>query len=126
MIVLVASSICLLSLLLAPERGMLLRMIRIARFRYRCMCENLLKAIWRFGTHQPVIFDQIAKTSSASKLYLRFVLWRLVRSGWVTKTEKGAFELTKDVNLGSQNCAFASLWEVYLVDYLDLELKSTR
>lgn len=47
MIVLVATAICVVSLLFAPERGLLLRLWRIGRFRYRCLGENILKAIWR-------------------------------------------------------------------------------
>lgn len=46
MIVLVASSLCLFSLLLAPERGYLWRLCRIVRFRYQCARENVLKRLW--------------------------------------------------------------------------------
>lgn len=121
MIVLSASAICLLSLLFAPERGMFLRMVRIARFRYRCMCENLLKAIWRFGVHQPVLFSQIAKHQSASKLYLKLILWRLVRNGWLKKNSKGAYQLTKDGEVwAAKIIRLHRLWEVYLVDYLGM------
>ncbi len=121
MIVLVASTLCLFSLLFAPKRGMLLRIVRIARFRHRCMYENLLKAIWRFGTHQPVLFDQIAQYQTASRLYLRFVIWQLVRNGWIKKSKKRAYELTKDGQLWAAKIVrLHRLWEVYLVDYLGL------
>lgn len=121
MIVLIASLICLFSLLFAPERGILLRMIRIAFFRYRCMCENLLKAIWRFGSHQPVVFDQIAKRQSASRLYLKFILWRLARNGWVKIDEEGTYSLTKEGEVwASKIVRLHRLWEVYLVDYLGM------
>lgn len=121
MIVIVASCLCLLSLLLAPERGMLVRMIRAASFRYRCMCENLLKALWRFGIHTPVHFDQISKTQSASRIYLKLILQRLVQNGWVKKSEKGAYELTKDGEVWAAKIVrLHRLWEVYLVDYLGM------
>lgn len=120
-IVIIASMLCLLSLLFAPERGIFLRMLRIARFRQRCMSENLLKAIWRFSTHQPVLFDQIAKYQSASKLYLRFVLWNLVRNGWVKKSKNDTFILTKEGSLWAAKIVrLHRLWEVYLVDYLGI------
>ena len=47
MIVLVMTSICVFSLLFAPEKGVCVRLFNLARFRYRCLCENLLKAMWR-------------------------------------------------------------------------------
>nr|WP_166154243.1 iron chelate uptake ABC transporter family permease subunit [Neochlamydia sp. AcF84]NGY94232.1 putative metal transport system membrane protein [Neochlamydia sp. AcF84] len=121
MIVLVSSFICLLSLLLAPERGVLLRVVRIAKFRHRCMCENLLKAIWRIQGGHPVSFEQIAKYQSASKLYLRFVLWRLVRNGWMVNAGKKAYQLTKEGNVWAAKIVrLHRLWEVYLVDYLGI------
>jgi manganese/zinc/iron transport system permease protein len=121
MIVLVASLICLLSLLFAPERGLFLRLIRSARFRFRCMCENLLKVLWRYGAHQPIPFEQIAKHQTASKIYLRFVLWRLVRNGWVKKYENDTYKLTHDGEIwGSKIVRLHRLWEVYLVDYLGI------
>lgn len=121
MIVLVASIICLLSLLFAPERGMILRILRIANFRYRCICENLLKAIWRFSSNGPVLFEQIAKRQSISKTYLRFILWRLVRNGWVRKDGPNIYSLTNDGEVwASKIVRLHRLWEVYLVDYLGM------
>lgn len=118
MIVLVASVICYFSLLFAPERGYFLRLIRIARFRYRCVRENLLKTIWRYGPEQEVTFSQIAKYQNASSLYLRFVLSGLVSNGWLEKIGS-SYRLTSD---GKQWAArvvrLHRLWEVYLADYL--------
>lgn len=121
MIVLVASCICLLSLLFAPEKGIFLRMIRITRFRQRCMSENLLKAIWRFGTHQPVLFEQICRYQTSSKWYIRFILWGLVRNGWVKKYKNDTYSLTKEGELWAAKIVrLHRLWEVYLVDYLGM------
>jgi len=121
MIVLVASCICLLSLLLAPERGMLLRMCRIAHFRQRCMYENLLKAIWRLGPHQAVSFEQIAKHQSTSKFYLRFVLWRLKRNGWLQTNDQKFYQFTHEGEVWAAKIVrLHRLWEVYLVDYLGM------
>lgn len=118
MIVIVASVICLLSLLFAPGRGILLRFLRVIRFRYRCMCENLLKAIWRHRKEKEVSFEEIARHQSASSLYLRFVLMRLTRQGWVESTPEG-YKLTPEgVQWASRIVRLHRLWEVYLVDYL--------
>lgn len=119
MIVIIASIFCVLSLLFAPERGLILRLFRIAHFRYRCMCENLLKAIWRHGPSADVTFDQILQYQSVSKPYLWFVLQMLVRNGWLERSGKHVYRLTSD---GRQRAAHVvrlhRLWEVYLVDYL--------
>lgn len=118
MIVIVASLICLLSLMFAPKRGLLLRLTRIIRFRYRCMCENLLKAIWRFGPKRVVSFESIAKHQSASFWYIRFVLNSLVNQGWLKRAE-GGYCLTHEGALWAARIVrLHRLWEVYLVDYL--------
>jgi manganese/zinc/iron transport system permease protein len=118
MIVLVASAICFFSLLFAPERGYFLRLIRIARFRYRCVRENLLKTIWRYGPEKEVSFAQIAKYQNASAVYLRLVLTGLANNGWIEKVGSN-YRLTSD---GRQWAArvvrLHRLWEVYLADYL--------
>lgn len=119
MIVIIASLICIFALLFAPERGLLLRIYRIAYFRYQCLCENLLKAIWRHGPKRDVTFQEILKYHSASQLYLHFVLRRLVANGWLERSGRDIYRLTTD---GQQRAAHVvrlhRLWEVYLVDYL--------
>jgi manganese/zinc/iron transport system permease protein len=118
MIVIVASIICLFSLMFAPERGLVIRLIRIGRFRYQRMCENILKAIWRLGDDHAISLDEIAKHQSASKMYLRYILGRLTFQGWLTASAKG-YKLTPE---GAQWAArivrLHRLWELYLVDYL--------
>lgn len=119
MIVLVASTICLIALFFAPERGLCLRLIRIARFRYRCLCENLLKAIWRHGPEMDMTFEAILNSQSISPFYLRWVLTQLTYNGWIIEPRSGVFRLTHD---GQQWAAkivrLHRLWEVYLADYL--------
>jgi manganese/zinc/iron transport system permease protein len=119
MVVVVASAICLLSLMFAPERGLLLRLMRIARFRYRCMCENLLKSMWRQGPETVVSFADIAQFQNASPLYLRFILWRLQAQGWIVKVGRGLFRLTiEGKEWAARIVRLHRLWEVYLAHYL--------
>lgn len=120
MIVIVASIICLLALLFAPERGLLLKMIRITHFRYKRMYENLLKAIWRAGPDQEISFQQIAKYQSASPFYIWLVINRLIRYGLVESTKNG-YRLTEDgKSWGAHIVRLHRLWEVYLADYIGL------
>ncbi|MEI8366267.1 MAG: iron chelate uptake ABC transporter family permease subunit [Parachlamydiaceae bacterium] len=122
-IVIIATLICLFSLLFAPKRGILLRYIRIASFRYQCACENILKTIWRYAAGYRVPFDEIAKYQNASSWYLRFVLERLVYQGWVEKSKQAGtpsfYRLTPEGLLWAEKIVrLHRLWEVYLVDYL--------
>jgi len=118
MIVIVASLICFFSLMLAPERGFLLRMLRIGSFRYHCMGENLLKAIWRLNESKPLTFEEIAKSQNVSRWYLYFILNRLVHQKWL-QHKKDGYALTPEGRLRAARIVrLHRLWEVYLVDYL--------
>lgn len=119
MIVVVASIICLLSLMFAPERGLFLRLIRITRFRYTTLCENILKTIWRQGSDNSVSFEDIAEFQSASTVYLKFILWQLQRQGWVSKKGRGYYQLTSQGRVWAARIVrLHRLWEVYLAYYL--------
>ncbi|WP_032124914.1 iron chelate uptake ABC transporter family permease subunit [Candidatus Protochlamydia naegleriophila] len=119
MIVIVASGICLMALLLAPERGLLVRLMRIAYFRYECICENLLKAIWRLSPDAKVGLDQLAKYQASSRLYLQFILWRMKSNGWIHHLPDDSYQLTQDGQYRAAKIVrLHRLWEVYLVNYL--------
>jgi manganese/zinc/iron transport system permease protein len=124
MIVMVASVICFLSLCFAPDRGWLLRLFRIGKFRFRSISENILKAIWRYTSSKDesfVAFETIEKYQVLSPLYLRFILYRLCRNGWLEKNTSGSYKLTKDGNLRAEKIIrLHRLWEVYLSYYLGI------
>lgn len=119
MIVLVATAICLFSLLLAPERGLLMRYSRAVRFRYRCLCENILKAIWRISPCGEVPFEQIAACQTLNRFSLKIVLRYLKMMGWLTHPTKTTYQLTKaGCDRAAHIVRLHRLWEVYLADYL--------
>ncbi len=119
MIVIVASAICILSLLFAPERGLLYRIFRIVKFRYQCARENIMKSLWKLGQNQTLSFAQIAQYQSASQLYLKYILLTLVYSGWLVKMGADSYQLTSDGFLRAARIVrLHRLWEVYLADYL--------
>ncbi|WP_059360376.1 metal ABC transporter permease [Parachlamydia acanthamoebae] len=121
MIVLVGAVICLFSLLFAPERGYLLRLIRIFLFQDRCISENLLKAMWQKRGKQPFSLDTIFEFQSASRIYLWFCLMRLIHNGWVEQYHHNAYALTVDGEArAAQIVRLHRLWEVYLADYLGM------
>lgn len=117
-IVLVAACLACLSLLFA-ERGLIVRLCRMARFRDRCTFENLLKTIWRIHPDAAVSLNAIQKYQSFSQPYLKFFLWRMKRKGWIAKLGKNEYRLTSEGRKrAAQIVRFHRLWEVYLTNYL--------
>ena len=120
-IVLVSATLCITALLFAPHRGVLLRYIRIARFRFRCVCENLLKTMWRLDPNGALPLQAITHYQTASSLYLRFVMGRLVQQGWVEKRGPEQYALTAEgKGWAAKIVRLHRLWEVYLADYLSV------
>lgn len=120
MIVLVASGICFFSLLFAPQRGLFFRFFRITRFHYQCIQENILKAFWRRGENQTATFSQISTYQRIPHLYLKFLLFNLIKKKDLKKEREG-YRLTEEGKKhAAQIVRLHRLWEVYLVDYLGM------
>lgn len=119
MIVSVASLLCLISLMIAPKRGLLWRLIRIARFRHRCLCENILKSFWRHGPHKEIFLSDLLHYQSIGSLHMRFILLQLSYNGWITSLSDGSYRLTNEGQIWAAKIVrLHRLWEVYLSDYL--------
>jgi manganese/zinc/iron transport system permease protein len=101
MILISSSCLCIFSLLIAPRTGLLVRLIRMQTFRFKCKLENSVKLIWK----KP---DLKTELSFLIKFFMKM-------KGWITKdgtlTPKGEAAAQKIVRLHR-------LWEVYLVEYL--------
>ncbi len=114
-IVLVGTAFALLGMLFSPKRGVFFRLIRIGAFRLRCLEENILKRIWMKGN----LTRQDLKRSFSSSL--RFVLFRLIRQGWV-KESNGQLMLTTDGTLKAARVVrLHRLWELYLTQQLGVQ-----
>ncbi|SCA62421.1 Probable metal transport system membrane protein CPn_0347/CP_0413/CPj0347/CpB0354 [Chlamydiales bacterium SCGC AG-110-M15] len=119
MIVIVASSICFFSLLFAPERGLLLRFARRVMFRYKCLQENILKAIWKYQEKDGLNIKGINQFLNTYQTLLLFALKRLEMQGWLVKSQDGMYTLTKDgMHKAAHIVRLHRLWEVYLVNHL--------
>jgi manganese/zinc/iron transport system permease protein len=117
-ILVTASFFALLSLLFAPKRGLVSRMVRILKFKEQCRLENILKGFCKSGRCILLSFSEIAERQSCSHLHLRWLLQRLKYQGWLEKrnhhfvlTAAGAQRALKIIRLHR-------LWEVYLVNRL--------
>ena len=119
MIVMVMMFICVLSLLFAPEKGLLVRMLRIARFRFQCLCENVLKTMWRIRPTGKISINEIQNYQDASSFYLNLILKSLEKKGWVTFVPDGKVQLTQGgIFRAAHVVRLHRLWEVYLADYV--------
>jgi len=119
MIVVTASAFCLFALFFAPKRGALVRLFRIFSFRYKCMQENILKAIWRHGEEKKISLKKIASLQGFPAWIIWFVLRRLYRQGWIDAMPRRHYKLTRDGRHRATHIVrLHRLWEVYLVDYL--------
>ncbi|MBI5273282.1 MAG: metal ABC transporter permease [Chlamydiia bacterium] len=115
-IILVGSFFAVASLLLAPKRGLVFRMGRIALFRFRCLQENVLKTIWKRANVYFPIWQ-----GSRLNCWLAFVLWRLKREGWI-EGKGGRYCLTHDgYQKASAVVRLHRLWELYLASELGFQ-----
>jgi len=118
MIILVGASLALLSLLFAPKRGLAFRLFRIISFHFRCLKENILKALWK---KRGISFSDLRKEHVVSSFFFRLALLRLSQEGWIEKRDE-MFVLTPD---GVQKAALVirlhRLWELYLAKSLGFE-----
>jgi len=114
-IVLVGSCFAFLSLLFAPQRGLVSRLFRIGAFRLRRLEENILKYFWKKGTLSRKILHE---TLHVPMWALFLVLRRLKKQGWI----EGAYSLTPDgMKRAASIVRLHRLWELYLTEQLKLE-----
>lgn len=117
MIVLVSACFALVGLLASPKRGVLFRLTRLAKFRLRCMEENVLKGLWK----KPMNGLELRRHYPSM---LSFVLSRLVRHGWVIKTQNGEYHLTRDGHKKATAIVrLHRLWELYLTEQMGRDPK---
>ena len=122
MILLVAVSLSILSLLFAPKKGAVARMLRIARFRRRCHLENILKTLWKEGVDVPLSQKGILKWNPMGRVSMQRALFTLKREGWIVKSGEGKLLLTRDgISRAEHLVRLHRLWELYLVSCLKVD-----
>lgn len=114
-IILVGAAIALFSLLFAPKRGWISRISRIAAFRFRCLKENVLKAMWR---KESFSVETIKKSHRISSLMLFAILWDLKRGGWIDRSETRVFLTADGRRKAASIVRLHRLWELYLASEL--------
>jgi manganese/zinc/iron transport system permease protein len=115
-IVIVICLFTFIALLFAPKNGLVMRYYRIICFRYTCVQENLLKALWKKERQ----FDELQKLTGLSTVWLFLLLLRLRILGLVAKNDAQYVLSNVGKTRGDRIVRLHRLWEVYLVEYLGL------
>ena len=125
MIVLISGGLALYALLFAPRRGLVIRYVRIAKFRAVCIQENLLKALWRLSKEAPneIGFRAIAQRVGLSSFYVHLLLGRLMRQKALQKQGQGYLLTALGTKRGARIVRLHRLWEAYLVHSLGLKIE---
>lgn len=114
------------SILFAPERGLLARVLRRRRFRRQTADENILRTLYVLGEkdrdwHAARSVGELLRYRAMSGSLLSRTLVRLSSAGLVREVSEGRFALT---DAGYERAARLTrlhrLWEVYLTRKLEL------
>ncbi len=124
-IVLISSAILIVSLLLAPQRGIVWAYFRSRMVRRRIQRENLLKDLYRLGEGAGAIGEYVPiPTVMGLRGQGRRVLDRSIRPlqrEMLVRVEKDRLSLTRDgVTEAERVVRTHRLWEVYLTRRLEL------
>ena len=114
------------SLLFAPERGMLARLLRLRRFRRRTAEENVMRTLYVLGEREgqidtPRALADIMKFRAMKPRGLDRTLERLAKRNYVRETSEGYFALTQDgIDRAARVTRLHRLWELYLTNKLEI------
>ncbi len=115
MILIVASLFCFISLLFAPQKGLLTRFMRIVKFKRNCELENILKTFWKLDPEQPMTLSSIASLQNLSLFRSWGRLRKLIAKKWVIQN-RGVYSLTAAGRKKARDIVrLHRLWELYLV-----------
>jgi manganese/zinc/iron transport system permease protein len=123
-IVLVATALFIVSFVIAPQRGVLSRLLAFNKLRARTHEENLLKTFYHLGEQSDLTTAysqaELARTRTLQGGAFARALRQLQRKGWVEQSPQG-YHLTKEGRAESARVVrLHRLWEVYLTEYLHL------
>jgi len=114
MILLVASFICLLALLFAPQKGLITRMMRVVKFRRNCQLENILKALWK-DLGRGVTLKEVSSMQNLSLSIALLRIRKLSSKGWLDCTNKRYCLSSSGEVKAREIVRLHRLWELYLV-----------
>lgn len=116
-ILLVSASISLFSLIFAPQRGWVIRSLRILKFKLKCNEENILKSLWHFQQKdlQKGTLGHVYSFQSLSKVHYLALLVYLDLKGYLKKEKQHLYLTKKGQQRAARIVRMHRLWELYLV-----------
>ncbi|NUM53029.1 MAG: metal ABC transporter permease [Candidatus Hydrogenedentes bacterium] len=124
--VVAATVVFAVSLLFAPRRGLVARLLLLWRIRRKTADENILRTLYLEGErHQDMdtacSMANLLQFRSMNAARLDHTLTRLAKQGYVREPSDGMFALTpKGVARGARLTRLHRLWELYLTRKLEL------
>ncbi|MFN4258451.1 MAG: metal ABC transporter permease, partial [Gemmataceae bacterium] len=125
-IVLVGSAVFVVSLLLAPRRGLLARWLARRAFDQTLRQRKLLRVLYELSEPSvpppmPLSFRDILRARSWTAPQLRRWLARLERLGWLRRVGADGYALTPDgLRRAADLVRGQRLWELYRTEYPEL------
>ncbi len=116
-IVLIASLICILSLLFAPKRGIVFRVIRRFIFSVNCAEENILKNMIKIDI-KGLSFNEIKNFLPYSNAFIFLLIKHLQKRNLIIKKSKSHFLTKLGRKKASRILHLHYLWEIYLEQYI--------
>lgn len=124
-IVMVLSVIALLSFFLAPEKGILFKILKRRRIQQMILEENILKLFFQLGEKskdfdEPRTLDQIVDKRPLDLRKLKSGLQTLKKQGYL-HSSGDSWQVTEEgFSKGKRVLKLHRLWEVYLTKYLKI------
>ena len=124
--VVAVTTLFLLSFFLAPKRGVVPRLWRMALFRKKTARENVLRSLYKFGESienwdAPHTLADLVQARRMALPLLRRTMAGLVQDGLLIETSQGLYQLS-DTGLkrGARLTRLHRLWELYLTSKLEI------
>lgn len=122
-IVLTAGMFFVISMFLAPKRGVIAIAIRRLRLKLRIAGDHLLEYAHDLGQSQvsPEQFRGLSRLHAWNRPYSTLVRFVLAREGMLERNPTGGVSLTESgIQRGNRVSRNHALWEQYLVSYADI------
>ncbi|MCF7852436.1 MAG: metal ABC transporter permease [Simkaniaceae bacterium] len=121
LILLIAATFSILSLLFAPNNGVVYRYLRALLFHQRCMEENFIKAFWKKGLKGEYPIEAFKDIGSLNRIKRFFFLYFLQRKGDIKRGKQLGWQLTeRGEKKATQIVRIHRLFELYLALHLNV------
>lgn len=124
-IVFILSVIAMLTFALAPEKGIISKIIKNQRFKLRVQKENILKAIYkqeeRNGTGGFHSLEEVQRHVPMAPSALRKTLNGLVKDKYLTRASEQWGFTTEGKARGQRLVKLHRLWELYLTEHVNIK-----